>query len=285
MTVVAPPGRLPDFVLIGTMKSGSTTVFRWLEQHPAVQLPAVKEPNFFSDDQRWQRGVEWYARHFEGVPADVVTGEASVRYTDPRKSAVAAHRLRETVPGARLICVLRNPVDRMRSHFRHEVQRGRERRRFADAVLLPDSNYVLRSCYATALRPWVDLSPQDQLLVVTSERLLSEDAEWMRLLGFLDLDPLPRPTTMHNVTSDKASFSPLMRLLWDTGLVQRLPRGPRIARRLGRRLFLRPPARTADLLDSAQDSVPAPVVERLQRETEQLRAMFPDLDPEWDVRA
>lgn len=285
MIAVTPPGRLPDFVLIGTMKSGSTTVFRWLEQHPTVQLPSVKEPNFFSDDRNWHRGVEWYTRHFDGVPRDVVTGEASVRYTDPRWSATAAGRLRDTVPRARLICVLRDPVDRMRSHFRHEVQRGRERRAFADAVAVADSPYVLRSCYATALRPWAELFPPAQLHVVTSERLLSDDTEWAQLLGFLGLAPVPRPASAHNVTSDKGAFSPLMRVLWDLGLAQRMTRGPQSVRRLGRRLLLRSPSHTAPLAETAHDEVPASVLERLHGEAEQLQGLFPALDPGWDRSA
>ena len=283
MIDVTVTGRLPDFVLIGTMKSGSTTVFRWLEQHPGVRLPAVKEPNFFSEDRHWHEGVGWYARHFEGIPADAVTGEASVRYTDPSCSAAAAQRAWDTLPGARLMCVLRDPVARMRSHYRHEVQRGRERRRFVDAVATVDSTYVLRSCYATALRPWVDRFPEDQLHVVTSESLLSSDAEWSRLLDFLGLPPAPRPTTVHNVTGDKAAFSPLMCVLWDTGLAQRLPRGPRAVRRLGRRVLLRSPATTEELAESVREGTPAGVVDRLRLETEALKALFPHLSAGWDL--
>lgn len=258
-------------------------MFRWLEQHPAVQLPAVKEPNFFSDDRNWRRGVGWYTRLFDGVAPDVVTGEASVRYTDPRWSALAAGRLRDTVPRARLICVLRNPVERMHSHFRHEVQRGRERDRFADAVAVPDSAYLLRSCYATALRPWTDLFPPGQLHVAPSERLLSSDAEWRRLLNFLGLEAAARPTSIHNVSGDKAAFSPLMRALWDLGLAQRLPPAPRFARRLGRALLLRSAAHTAELSESVREEIPALVLDRLRLETEQLHDLFPDLAPEWDL--
>lgn len=266
------------------MKSGTTTLFRWLEQHPQVRLPAVKEPDFFSDDVAWGRGIDWYADHFRSVPEGLHTGEASVSYTDPRWAPVAARRLHETVPDARLVCVLRHPVERMRSHYRHEVQRGRERRDFVDAVSDVRSAYVLRSCYASALRPWVETAPPAQLHVVHFESVFADASEWDRLTDFLGLSRVPRPTSAHNVTADKSGFSPAMRVLWDRGLVQRLPRPPRLLRPLARRMLLRNPDAASALNDSARTGVPGAVMDVLHREATELEALVPALRADWDLR-
>lgn len=281
---MAEDDRLPGFVIIGTMKSGSTTLYRWLEAHPDVWLPSVKEPNFFSDDRFYRRGTRAYAALFADCPDQKLTGEASVKYTDPRFSETAATRARETVPSARLVCLLRDPVERMRSHYRHEVQRGRERRPFVDAVTDPANPYVRRSSYALALEPWVRRFPATRLHVLSFEELVSSVAAWHGLLDFLKLDPAPWPDTVHNVTADKAAFSPVMRRLWDAGIVQRLPRAPSPLRRVARRVLLRPAGANAALVESARERVPDSVIGELESQVVQLKALVQGLDPDWKIQ-
>jgi hypothetical protein len=263
-------GRLPDFVVIGTMKSGSTTLYRWLERHPGCALPAIKEPNFFAHDTAWRRGLEWYADLFAAVDDQHVTGEASVTYTDPRYAATAASRLRDTAPAARLVCLLRHPVERLRSHYRHELQRGRERRPFGVAVTEPGNPYVARSRYAACLEPWVRHFPPAQLCVVRLEDLVGDDgATWERVLTHLGLTLVARPDEVFNVTGDKAQFTGLMRLLWERGALPNSRRLPQPLRRVGRRLLLRNggryAARTAGAADALPDDVVAPVWEDVAR--------------------
>ena len=95
--------KLPDFIVIGAMKAGTTSLFNWLGTHPEVSLPRTKEPNFFSDDSRWSRGVDEYARLFEECGTATLTAEASVAYTHPRKNSVAAARISAVVPSAKLV--------------------------------------------------------------------------------------------------------------------------------------------------------------------------------------
>src|SRR5262245_43493172 len=178
-------GRLPDFVLIGVMKAGSTTLFRWLDEHPGVRMPDDKEPGFFSDERAWRRGLGWYASLFADVPADLRTGEASVAYADPRTADVVVPRLLETLPDALLLCLLRDPATRLRSHYHHEVLRGRETRPLAEAVAEPGNPYVARSSYGAVLRPWFDSAAAPRLKVVLSEELFKDDDVWESVLGHL----------------------------------------------------------------------------------------------------
>jgi hypothetical protein len=264
--------RLPDFVVVGVMKAGTTTLFRWLDEHPGVQMPADKEPGFFSDDRAWRRGPQWYASLFADVPDGIRTGEASVAYADPGSTDVVVPRLVQTLPDARLVCLLRDPVARLRSHYRHEVLRGRETRPLPIAAAAPDNPYVRRSSYARVLRPWLGEATASRLHVAVSEELFADavpstaPTAWSALLTHLDLADEPPPRTVHNATEGKAAFTPVMRVLWDSGLVERLPRPPRALRGLARRALLRGPDAVGDLLSSASEPLPDAVVDLVTAE-------------------
>lgn len=276
-------GRRPDFLLIGTMKSGSTTLFRWLGRHPGVGLPEVKEPGFFSDDRHWARGPDWYASLFGDVGEGLKTGEASVAYTDPERAPISSRRARQVVPGARLVCLLRHPVERMRSHYRHQVQRGREDRAIASAVADADSEYVRRSLYASALEPWLDAFPADQLCVVRYEDMYAGSAEaWDRVLRHLGLPSEPLPTGRCNTTDAKPRYTPVMRRLYDHGLHELARYAPRPVRTLGRRLLMRDDHLYRDLLASSRESLPADVVDAVLRDAARLVRLVGDDALRWD---
>jgi hypothetical protein len=122
---VRPGGCLPDFLIIGAMKSGTTSLFRMLTQHPGVVEPAVKEVQFFNQPANHARGEAWYRAHFptrrsldqrsRKIGYDAVTGEATPAMSAPAYAPNAA----SLVPEARLIVSLRNPVDRAWSHYQH----------------------------------------------------------------------------------------------------------------------------------------------------------------------
>ena len=119
---------LPTFVVIGAMRSGSTSLYKHLQAHPDVFMPR-KEIHFFDD--RWDRGLAWYRSRFEGYDGQPAVGEATPTYlADP----VALDRMAEMIPDARLLAVLRDPVDRAYSHYWMEHARGRDPRTFEQAV-------------------------------------------------------------------------------------------------------------------------------------------------------
>ena len=193
------PLKLPDYLIIGAMKTGTSSVHRYLCQHPAVFPSKSKELDFFTTHYR--RGLGWYMQNFRGD----VSGEASPNYMKLHLWPKTAARIREHVPNARLLCVLRNPIDRTLSHYLHNVWRGRESRPFSVAVR-PDSNFVMTSRYSWQLDHYLNHFPSEQLLLVTTEELdRSPDRTMSRILQFVGVDDAVAIDTSkrHNVTNVK----------------------------------------------------------------------------------
>jgi hypothetical protein len=209
----------PAFLVIGGQRCGTTSLYDHLARHPDVLRAFRKEVHFF--DVNWSRGEWWYLSHFptrararvlsrrRGRP--VVTGEASPYYLF---HPAAARRAARTVPEARLVALLRNPVDRALSHYHHEVRLGHEALTFEEAIaaeenrlagereaLLADDrarsfahrswSYLARGRYAEQLEEWWRWFPRERLLVLRSEDLFADPPGTVgRVLEFLGLPPL-----------------------------------------------------------------------------------------------
>lgn len=270
----------PDFIVIGTMKSGTTTLFRWLQEVTGSELCRVKEPRFFSHENVWRRGLGWYLGLF---PDGTMSGEASPAYTHPDLAVAVARRIANTLPRTKLVAVLREPSRRLRSHYRHEVQRGRERDAFLSAISRPGSIYVRQSQYDLILTPYLELFAEERLLIVQSEALFGEDlGAWHRLLTFLDVPLVARPIGVHNVTAAKAPYSQLMRRLYDWRIAQRieaLTPGP--LKRLAKPLLLKTedPIYRRLVAQSRDEALPNEIRRTLSEATASLSAAA-DLDTE-----
>ena len=185
----APRPRLPDFVIIGAAKAGSTSLWAYLRAHPQVFLPAQKEPEFFLDGPAAERGLDWYRGLFEHAADARAVGEASVRYTScaPRAAGVA-QRMASVLPDAKLIYVVRHPVHRMVSQWQHN------RSIYAEPLpierALRTARYVEASRYAKRLAPFLAHYPPERVLVVISERLRTERRAVLReVCEFVGVDP------------------------------------------------------------------------------------------------
>jgi len=108
-----------DFVIVGAMKAGTTTLYQYLQRHPRIFLPERKDPMFFSRDVMFARGFDWYRGLFDGAGEDQIRGEASTCYSRYPVYPKAAERLAQYVPNAKLLYILRHPVDRLYSHYVH----------------------------------------------------------------------------------------------------------------------------------------------------------------------
>lgn len=262
---------LPHFLVLGAMKSASTSLFRWLGEHPKVRLPPQKEPGFFAVDRTYAQGVGWYESLFPPLGPGQVTGEASVRYSDPEVAGRSAARAEALVPDARLVFVVRDPVARARSHYRHELQRGRERRPFPAALADPMNPYVRVSCYDRGLEPWLARYPRHRIHVTTFDELVEEGGDGFgQVLDFLELDRIPCPGRAYNVASRKTGFSPLMRWLYDRRITGHQKQIPRWVRRAARSVLLREPPEYAELVESAGAPVPPGVAQALAAELRRL---------------
>ena len=182
--------RLPTFIVIGAMKGGTTSLFHYLDEHPQVHMSPLKEVDFFVEESNWGRGFDWYARQFDGAgPGATAIGEASTVYTKYPQYRGVPERIRTHLPDVRLIYVVRDPIERLRSHFQHRTLVGSERRPLAEA-LEADPTYIDTSRYGMQLERYLDHFPREQIHVMTSEDLRSRRAETLRdVFGFVGVDP------------------------------------------------------------------------------------------------
>jgi hypothetical protein len=192
-------GALPTFIIIGVMKSGTTSLHHYLGQHPHVQTTQPKELNYFlSDDgdpiNKEVRGrifasrFEWYKEHFD--PSVQARGESSPAYMDPGHEGVA-QRMVEVVPDAALIVLTRDPFDRAVSHFHHETSRGRETRSLEEVLSDPTSRYVRMSRYHECLQPFFERFAPGQLIRYHQDDLDLRRGEVVaNIFGRLGVDPM-----------------------------------------------------------------------------------------------
>jgi len=180
---------LPNLVIIGAMKCGTSSLHNYLALHPQIHMSSTKELNFFVEDKNWQRGLAWYKSNFTN-PADVV-GESSPMYSVyPAVQGVPA-RMHSIIPNTKLIYIVRDPIKRIISHYILNVTDGREKRSFS-AVLtnLKTNHYVRCSKYYMQLEQFLDYYPPSSILVISLEELARERINTLsKVFSFLQVDP------------------------------------------------------------------------------------------------
>jgi hypothetical protein len=181
-------GALPNLIVIGGLKCGTTSLHHYLNLHPEIAMSRPKELNFFVAELNWDLGPDWYASHFDR--AAPVRGETSPHYTNlPRFGGVAA-RMREVLGAeTRIVYMVRDPIDRMLSHYLHNVGGGYESRPLETALANPDSAYVARSRYAMQAEPYLEAFGAERVLIVTREELRDTRlATMQRAFAFAGVD-------------------------------------------------------------------------------------------------
>jgi hypothetical protein len=181
-------GALPNLIVIGGLKCGTTSLHHYLNLHPRVAMSRPKELNFFVAELNWELGPEWYASHFDREAP--VRGETSPHYTNlPRFDGVAERMHHLLGDQARIVYMVRNPIERMLSHYLHNVSGGYETRPLEEALGNPDSAYVERSRFAMQLQPYLQAFDRARVLVVANEDLAGErEATMRRVFGFVGVD-------------------------------------------------------------------------------------------------
>ncbi len=201
--------QLPDFLVIGTAKAGTTSLYRYLKSHPEIYLSPIKEPKYFAFPETrpvfigphlnspvaWK--IEDYRRLFEARTTEPVAGEMSPQYLYYECSPRAIRRL---IPNAKLIAILRDPADRAYSHFCHNRRDGIEPLAdFAEALAAEDEriaqgwwsafHYRNRGYYARQLKRYLEQFPREQLLILIYDDMLADcHALLMTICAFLGVD-------------------------------------------------------------------------------------------------
>ncbi len=199
VTAVSTSLRLPDFVCIGAAKCGSTTLWEMLGRHERIFMPQLKELHFFDNfEDRFDAGLESYAAHFKDAAADCLIGESTPSYIFIPE---ACDRLRAALPDARLIAILRNPVDRAWSNYWFTCKAGLEPLGFDEAVEAEPArreaglheslrfSYIARGHYVHQLKRYEQTFSREQLCVVFFEEFVKDPKATIDLIyQHLDLE-------------------------------------------------------------------------------------------------
>jgi hypothetical protein len=207
--LTGPLRGLPSVLIIGAQKSGTTSLYQYLVEHPNIVPPLTKEAHFF--DLHYGRGVSWYRGCFPYshlLRGGSLTLDASPYYL---VHPLAPSRAAALLPQVKLIAILRNPVDRALSHYHHEVRKGREPLSFAEAIERESErlageedrlmceptyysyshhrhSYIRRGHYLEQLRGWAQYFRREQLLVLQSEALFGDPGKVLSVVhDFLEL--------------------------------------------------------------------------------------------------
>lgn len=214
----------PDFLIVGAQRAGTTSLYKYLAQHPDVgRVRLGKGVHYF--DTNADRSMRWYRSHFPVEPARQPlrdgpnhVGEGCPYYMFHPESA---HRIDTTLPGVKIIAILRDPIERAHSHWAHETARGFENLSFEDALaaeperlvgqeeLLVEPSgysfhhqhhsYVARGQYANQVQRLWDVFGADRVLVLSSAQLFGDPANaYAATLGFLGLEPFDATYEVHN---------------------------------------------------------------------------------------
>ena len=210
----------PDFFIVGVQKGGTTSLYNYLAQHPCVLAASKKEIHYFSDN--YDKGASGYKDYFPTIfkqlhtfltcKNKVITGEATPFYLlHPH----APSRIKREFPKAKIIMMLRNPIDRAYSHYRYHVKLGEETLTFEEAIaaeperlqgeyekMIEDEkynsityktySYMKRGVYADQVARWLDLFPKEQILTIKSEEFFADPAtSYSQVQTFLGLPDHP----------------------------------------------------------------------------------------------
>lgn len=255
---------LPTFFIIGAAKAGTTSLHYYLDQHPEVQMSAVKETNFFAGPAngipypvgRVDR-LEEYEALFD--PAFPVRGEASPSYSNAPRRAGVPQRIKELVPEARFVYLVRDPIDRLVSQFQMRVADGKAQLSFREAIAELDAvdphsyHLTCQSFYGRQLELYLEEFPQERILVIDQARLRRErDQALAEAFGFLGVDPGFRTSAFDSE-------------LFKGGGKPRYPR---------------PLARLKPVLRKSSSALPASIRDRLRSSVERSLPQVPKLEVE-----
>jgi len=199
--------KYPNFIIAGVQKGGTTSLFSYLDQHPSLKLSRPKEVHFFDDD--YSRGMRFYKRYFPLKWHKVQTGEASPYYIF---HPLVAARIKENLPNAKIIIVLRNPILRAYSHFHMQKRTGKEPLESFEAAIEAEAerlqgeeikmianpnynsvnhkrfSYAARGMYFGQVKRWLRIFGKENILFIKSENLLENpEKELSKVYTFLGL--------------------------------------------------------------------------------------------------
>ncbi len=176
----------PDFIIIGAMKCGTTSLHYYLRNHPDIYMPREKELDFFVEENNYEKGVSWYTSKFKSQYP--LNGEASPNYTKAHLFEGVPEKMYQLLPDVKLIYLYRDPIDRAYSHYIHSLSTRREKKNLENA-LTENSNYMLTSLYYWQLEQFFKFYSLDQFLILDSGELRNDRENALKkIYNFLGVD-------------------------------------------------------------------------------------------------
>lgn len=179
--------RFPDFIIIGAMKCATTTLAQQLVAQSNIFISEPKEPNFFSNDEFYLKGIQWYQNLFASAQRNELCGEASTHYTKLPTYPHTVERLHKYCPNAKLIYIMRHPIERLISQYIHQWT---EREIFADinSAIYQHPELIAYSHYSMQLKPYLESFGYQQILPIFFERFCTYPQEQLervcRFIGY-----------------------------------------------------------------------------------------------------
>ncbi|MEM9215071.1 MAG: sulfotransferase [Cyanobacteria bacterium P01_F01_bin.150] len=216
----------PDFIIIGAMKCATSSLHEQLACQPNFYMSNLKEPNFFSNDEEYGKGLDSYWSHFQDAQPTDLCGESSTHYTKLPTYPLTIERLHSVLPDIKFIYVMRHPVKRLVSQYIHE---------WSQRIIDVDINTAVEqyseltdySRYAMQLQPYFDVFGAERVLPVFFEHLFTHKQEELeRICKFLGYEDSPtwQDLDAQNVSSARMRTSAWRDALVDNPVLQTLRR-------------------------------------------------------------
>jgi hypothetical protein len=217
----------PDFLIIGAMKSGTSTLAAQLGEQDGIFMTVPKEPNFFSDDGVFARGRGWYAALFDDAAPGDLKGEASTHYTKLPTYPDTLVRAQGVLDAPRLVYMIRNPVERAVSHFIHEWSQGLMSDDIS-AEFARNPEIIDYGLYAMQIRPWIEAYGADAIHLTSLEAIQADPqgvlSEVAAFVGYTGKVTWVEARARENVSAERIRKFPLHRLLIDNPVAETLRR-------------------------------------------------------------
>ena len=183
---------LPDFIIIGAMKSATSTLHDQLAAQPGIFMTDPKEPCFFSDDHIWSKGLAWYEGLFEKAQPGDLKGESSTHYTKLPTYPHTVERMKAHVPHAKLIYMTRDPIDRLVSHYMHGWLEHSIEGDINEAIhKYPEM--IAYSRYDMQLAPFIEAYGESNILVIDFTDIVKQPQETLeRVCAFIGYEGKPQ---------------------------------------------------------------------------------------------
>jgi hypothetical protein len=208
----------PNFIIIGAMKCATSTLHEQLAQQPGIFMTCLKEPNFFSDDEQYFKGIEWYRSQFqEAMPGDLC-GESSTHYTKLPTYPKTVERLAKYCPDVKLIYIMRHPIDRLIAQYIHEWTE-RKISVEIDRALQSHPELLEYSLYSKQLEPYIDIFGKQQILPIFFERLIQSSQDEIERIGQFINYP-HKPTWQNTLQAQNVSAERMRKSAWRNFLVE-----------------------------------------------------------------